>query len=61
MTQFKNGEWNRFSCINDRHECCKSLRHGILALTELHNKQNDIQSSELWVPSRNTGLDKNGK
>ena len=44
--------WNCWSYSNERHTFSKSLGCDVLALTELHNKQNNPNfTSDLWVPS----------
>ena len=54
--------WNCWSYSNERHAFCKSLKYDILALTELHNKQNNPNfSSELWVSTTQTAVDEQGK
>ena len=54
--------WNCWSYSNERHAFCKSLGYDVLALTELHNKQNNPNfSSDLWVPSAQTQTDAQGK
>ena len=51
--------WNCWSYSNERHAFCKSLGYDVLALTELHNKQNNLNfSSDLWVPSAQAAFDK---
>ena len=61
ILKLKLGCWNCFSYSNERHEYCKSLNYDILALTELHNKQNRIKGNELWVASPQAVVDEQGK
>ena len=54
--------WNCWSYSNERHAFCKSLGYDVLALTELHNKQNNSNfASDLWVPSAQAAVDEQGK
>ena len=54
--------WNCWSYSNERHAFCKSLGYDVLALTELHNKQNNPNfCSDLWVPSAQAAVDEQGK
>ena len=54
--------WNCWSYSNERHAYCKSLRYDVLALTELHNKQNNSNFlSDFWVPSAQAAVDAQGK
>ena len=54
--------WNCWSYSNERHAFCKELNYDVLALTELHNKQNNPNfSSELWIPSEQAEVDEQGK
>ena len=56
------GCWNCWSYSNERHSFCKSLGYDVLALTELHNKQNNPNfSSDLWIPSAQAEEDAQGK
>ena len=54
--------WNCWSYSNERHAYCKSLGYDVLALTELHNRQNNSNfTSELWIPSAQAEVDEQGK
>ena len=39
----------------------KSLKHDVVALTELHGRQLDAQKSKLWITSPTTKPTPNGK
>ena len=43
--------WNCFSYCNARHQYCRSPGLDILALTELHGRQLDVEQSKSWVVS----------
>lgn len=47
--------WNCFSLSKERYDFCKWLNFDILALTELHNKQNKFPHSQGWIPSACAG------
>ena len=57
----KFATWNCWSYSNERHESCKTLGYDILALTELHNKQNNFPASKTWLPSANAPLNEQGE
>ena len=43
--------WNCFSYSNERHQYCQGLGFDILALTELHGRQLEVEQSKRWVVS----------
>ena len=54
--------WNCWSYRNERHFFCKNLGYDVLALTELHNMQNNPNfNSKLWIPSTQAKVDEQGK
>ena len=54
--------WNCWSYSNERHAFSKSLGYDVLALTELHNKQNNPNfASDSWIPSAQAEVDEQGK
>ena len=57
----KFSTWNCFSYSNERYEYVKSLKHDVVALTELHGRQLDVPKSKLWITSPRSTLTPNGK
>ena len=49
--QLKITTWNCYSLSRERYDYCKKLHYDVLALTELHNLQNKIPDSKLWITS----------